>query len=457
MKGRTTAKKLFRTRSIMTMSYVLLMVFSLLWIKSQYREQEHDLQKQLAQIFESVQQDITDSLIFVTIIDPTWQVEAAPPLFEMKEGKVVTLNEDSIKQLSGILLSNSTQDISRQTIRMAVRKVRNLSLSERQMLFQIDTTIFNSTYANRLKQMGWNFGVKWVAADEKKPEGAFIYIPNNFLHSGFGVMITNYDGYILANLWLQGAFIIILLTAILLAFVTTYRSLLRQIQLSELKDDFVSNISHELKTPIATVKVAIEAVQHFEAAGEHSLTAEYMEMAALEIERLELLVNRSLHTSLLESGKIALQRERHSLKTIIEDVIQAYQVKLLAYEATVNFTTEGLNFETSIDKLHFQGVLINLIDNSLKYCPHKPYIHIHLKELSGSLMISLTDNGPGIPEQYQHKVFEKFFRVPNGNEHNVKGYGLGLCYASQVMTQHNGSISVCNVPEGGCSFTLSLQ
>jgi two-component system phosphate regulon sensor histidine kinase PhoR len=340
---------------------------------------------------------------------------------------------------------------------MVVRKVRQLTPGEKQYLFHIDTTVFNNEFTDRMHRMGWNFPVEWVVtANRKQDKGDYIFIPNHYFKSGHGIAITAYRNYLLKGLWPQAAFVLVLLSIILLAFCVTYRSLFRQIQLGIMKDDFVSNISHELKTPIATVKVALEAIQHFDAAGQKELTAEYMEMASLEMERLELLVNRSLHTSLIESGKLSMQPELCDLKIIVEEVLLAYQVKFIAYNAEVQLETKGAHFKTMADKLHFQGVLVNLLDNSLKYGTGNIHIHILLEQKGDKLTLSVTDNGPGIPEDYRNKVFEKFFRVPASNQHNVKGYGLGLSYAAQVMQQHKGSIAVTNVPEGGCRFTVSL-
>src|SRR5690606_4272748 len=108
------------------------------------------------------------------------------------------------------------------------------------------------------------------------------------------------------------------------------------------------------------------------------------------------------------------------------------------------------------DKLHMQGVLINLLDNSLKYADKQPEINISLSKTAGDIKITIADNGPGIPKEYLDKVFDKFFRVPTGDRHNVKGFGLGLSYSQQIMQQHGGSINVYNKPEGGCVFILIL-
>lgn len=457
MKSSAGKYKLKRIRLLMIASYALLIGFAVQWLYTQYEKEENGLQKELSKLFDHVQQGITDSLLLVSIVDPGIQEIKPGASAAGKVTSSIALSDDTLKRLSSLLLNNDNADLSLQGVKMVVRKVRQLTPGEKQYLFHIDTSVFNNEFADRMRRMGWNFSVVWASTVNRKQEkGDYIFIPNHYFRSGHGIAITRYRNYLLKGLWPQATFIVVLLGVILLAFYVTYRSLLRQIQLGVMKDDFVSNISHELKTPIATLKVALEAIQHFDAAGQRELTVEYMEMASLEMERLELLVNRSLHTSLIESGKLSMQPELCDLKTIVEEVLLAYQVKFIAYNAHVQLQANGTHFKTMADKLHFQGVLINLLDNSLKYGYDDIRIHILLEQKDDRLALSVTDNGPGIPEDCRHKVFEKFFRVPSGNQHNVKGYGLGLSYAAQVMQQHKGSIAVANIPEGGCRFTVSL-
>jgi hypothetical protein len=458
MKPSSGKSKLKRIRLLMIASYALLIAFAVQWLYTQYEKEENGLQKELSKLFDNVQQGITDSLLLVSIVDPgIKQIKPAASTAENATSSIA-LSDDTLKRLSSLLLNhNDNANLSLQGVKMVVRKVRQLTPGEKQYLFHIDTSVFNNEFADRMRRMGWNFPVVWAATTTRKQDqGNYIFIPNHYFKSGHGIAITQYRSYLLKGLWPQAAFILVLLGVILLAFCVTYRSLFRQIQLGIMKDDFVSNISHELKTPIATVKVALEAILHFDAAGQKELTAEYMEMASLEMERLELLVNRSLHTSLIESGKLSMQPELCDLKTIVEEVLLAYQVKFIAYDAEVQLQTLGTHFKAMADKLHFQGVLVNLLDNSLKYGNGNIRIHILLEQKDDKLTLSVTDNGPGIPEDYRNKVFEKFFRVPANNQHNIKGYGLGLSYAAQVMQQHKGSIAVANMPEGGCRFTVSL-
>lgn len=448
-----------RAKILMAASYLLLLVFAVQWLHMQYVEEKRKLQYALGNLFEDVQQGITDSLLLVTFVHPAMAHAALYGEQGAHPGKGFKPATDNIRQLSSLLFSD--QDLQHALplagLKIAVRNIGRLSPEQEAYLFRIDTTVFNKIYADRMRNMGWDFPVYWVNKHGLKKTGEFIFIPNTYLHNGYGIRVTGYQPYLLRQLGPQAIFILILLSAILLAFYTTYRSLLRQIQLGNLKNDFVSNISHELKTPIATVKVAIEAVRHFEAAGQRELASEYMEMAGLEVERLELLVNRSLHNSVLESGKLSILPEPHDLKTIIEEVLQAYQVKFLAHNTTVRLNCTGNCFRGMVDKMHIQGVLINLLDNSLKYGHDGLTILIHLEEKDEAFQISVADNGPGIPEAYLPKVFEKFFRVPSDNIHNIKGYGLGLSYAAQVIQQHHGHIAVCNnTPEEGCTFTLFL-
>ncbi|WP_198666758.1 sensor histidine kinase [Taibaiella helva] len=454
MRSTSGTYKLRRTRVLMAIGYLLLMGFAIQWLYTQYEKEENGLQKELSKLFDNVQQGITDSLLLVSVVDP--QIRELPAAASTDPKAAPALSDDTLRKLSSLLFRDSGKDISLQGLKMAVRRVRQLSPTEKQYLFHIDTSVFNNEFTDRMRRMGWQFPVQWIATAAKPGAGEAIFIPNRYLQTGHGILITRYRGYLLQRLWPQAVFVVVLLGVILMAFYTTYRSLLRQIQLSAMKDDFVSNMSHELKTPIATMKVALEAIQHFDAADQKALTSEYMEMASLELERLELLVNRSLHTSLLESGKLVIQPELCDLKDIIEEVLQAYQVKMLTYDAEVRFEARGRQFNTMADKLHFQGVLINLLDNSLKYGRGQILIQVLLEQSGDQLNVSVTDNGPGIPEDYHRKVFEKFFRVPSEAGHQVKGYGLGLSYARQVMQQHQGSIAVTNMPEGGCRFTLCL-
>ncbi len=308
-----------------------------------------------------------------------------------------------------------------------------------------------------MRQNGWNFKSQWISSSDSDTKGSkAIFLQSSFFTNANGVVINNYRWYLFGKLLPQLFFVLILLTITATAFRITFKGLAAQIKLGNMKDDFISNMSHELKTPIATVKVALEALNSFNVIDNPKLSREYLGMATSEMDRLELLATRVLNTSLLESGRIYLQQESYDLKKLVEEVLQIMQLRFQKHIARVSFEASGNNFVVAMDKLHMQGVLVNLLDNSLKYGEGAIHIDIGLTENNGAVQLALTDNGPGIPEEYREKVFEKFFRVPTGNRHNIKGHGLGLSYAAQVMRQHNGSINVNNIAAGGCVFTLTF-
>lgn len=250
-------------------------------------------------------------------------------------------------------------------------------------------------------------------------------------------------------------FSILLLGITILSFFLLYRNLLKQRRLAELKNEFISNITHELKTPIATVGVAIEALRNFNAIQDPQRTKEYLDISSNELQRLSLLVDKVLKLSMFEKKEIDLKYEPVNMKEITDEVVSSLKLQLEKRKATVSVTAEG---ETGLqgDRLHLLSVVFNLLDNALKYSKEKPVIDIRVTGTDQQVIFSVTDNGIGIPSAYKDKIFDKFFRVPHGDTHNAKGYGLGLSYAARVIQQHKGTIDVTNNEENGVTFTIHL-
>ena len=437
--------KLQWIKGLMLFSQVLLLVFAAQWVRSQYIEQQEQLKKNLTKVFTDVQQRISDSLVITNVMDP--MAEAAAVSVETDEPQ----NDKFLKGSPGKKIALSRQGLH------SMLSGASISKAEEKRLFGIDTIKFNEMFASEIRHNGWNFTSQWINnSDSDKRATNTIFINSPFFTDANGIVVGNYDNFIFWKMVPQMFFVLVLLSLTATAFVVTFKSLDAQIKLSLLKDDFISNMSHELKTPIATVKVALEALNNYGIIDDPKLSREYLGMATSEMDRLELLATRVLNTSLLDSGKIYLQQESCDLKELVEEVLQTLQPRLRQHGATVSFTAADGRFPIQADKLHMQGVLVNLIDNSLKYGVAPVHVSIDLAKQGSAVQLAVTDNGPGIPEEYKEKVFEKFFRVPTGNRHNIKGHGLGLSYAAQVMRQHNGSIAVNNVAAGGCMFTLTF-
>jgi two-component system phosphate regulon sensor histidine kinase PhoR len=272
----------------------------------------------------------------------------------------------------------------------------------------------------------------------------------------YHLTLQNTTGFLFKRLTLPILFSVFLIAVTILSFVLMYRNLLKQQRLADIKNEFISNITHELKTPIATVSVAIEAMKNFNALQSPERTAEYLDIAENELQRLTMLVDKVLKLSMFEQQQIELKYDLFDLHTLTAEVLKSMRLQFEKYKATVTLNSNGMDFNIKADRVHITSVLYNLIDNALKYSVAEPKINILIEEKENAVQLSIADNGKGIPAIYKDKVFEKFFRVPHGDSHNIKGYGLGLSYVSHIIAQHNGMIEVESEEGKGSTFIIKL-
>ena len=249
----------------------------------------------------------------------------------------------------------------------------------------------------------------------------------------------------------------LLLTGIIsAAFVMMYRTLRAQHKLMEIKNDFISNVTHELKTPVATVSVALEALKNFNALENPKRTAEYLEIAQSELNRLTLMTDKILKTSVFENKGIEFVLENVAIDRLAEQVIGSMKLLLEKRRITLTYDKTGDRFNLQGAETHLTNVLFNLVDNAIKYSAEGTEVKLQLTSDAREVVVSITDHGIGIPKEYHDKIFEKFFRVPSGDIHNIKGYGLGLSYVAAVIRQHGGTISVTSQVNHGSTFTIKL-
>lgn len=277
------------------------------------------------------------------------------------------------------------------------------------------------------------------------------------LNSRFRIGQPNIDNKdVIKRMAPQIAFSLLLLGSIFWTFIMIYRSLIKERQLSEMRNSLMSNMSHELKTPVTTIGVALEALSNFDAAGNQEMRKEYIDITRQEVKRLDMLVDKTLSLSLLQSGKFQLETEHVNLQSEIQNVVKAMQVLTQSYNGQINIIEKGDDFTIVTDKIHITNVIFNLIENALKYAGPNPKIDILLMATDQYIELSVSDDGPGIPLQYKDQVFEKLFRVPTGDVHNIKGHGLGLSYVKNVVTRLGGTIKLSQSNAAGASFTINL-
>ncbi|MCB9285143.1 MAG: HAMP domain-containing histidine kinase [Lewinellaceae bacterium] len=272
----------------------------------------------------------------------------------------------------------------------------------------------------------------------------------------YAVEMRQFEPYLLRRMTPEFLFAFLLFASVLLSFYVVYKNLLKQQRLTELKNDFIRNVTHELKTPITTVGVAIEALSDFNALQNPERTREYLDISKNELNRLSILVDKVLKMSHFEDAKPELRLSSFDWKEQIEEVLHSMKLHIEKIGAQVDFQAEGESFPLEADPTHLTSVVYNLIDNALKYSAGQPVIHIQLRKKDLEYILTIRDEGIGIPPEYLNRIFTPFFRVPTGDRHNVKGHGLGLSYVASVVRQHGGTITVDSKPGTGTQFTITI-
>ncbi len=260
--------------------------------------------------------------------------------------------------------------------------------------------------------------------------------------------------YLLSRMgWLLGCSLLLLLLTSG-CFVFMLRTILRQKKLSDIKNDFINNMTHELKTPIATVTAAVEALLHFGALNDPRKTEEYLHISQNNLQRLSDLVEKVLNLAVEDKQELEFQTEPVSLAEMLCELAANHRIKAAK---TVVFNMH-IPFGTTVqvDRMHFGNVINNLIDNAVKYSYDRVTISFNYEQEPHGWQLTVADNGIGIPKAYQASVFDRFFRVPTGDLHQVKGFGLGLAYVRQVVEKHGGSISLASEPGKGSAFVLKF-
>ncbi len=240
---------------------------------------------------------------------------------------------------------------------------------------------------------------------------------------------------------------------VLLAVVLSYlvKTMMRQRTLEEMRRDFTHNITHELKTPLSVAVTATDALRNFSAEADVERRSRYLEIVENQLTQLSAMVERILSVS-VEGREVSHNPTRFPLRELLEEVTVGIRM-----EQTADITLScDEQLSLTADRFHLRNLLATLIDNALKYTDKRPQIHLSAKQQEESVVLTISDNGHGIAREHLEHLFEKFYRVPQGDVQSVRGYGLGLYYARQVAERHHGTLTVESRVGVGSTFTLKL-
>ena len=273
-----------------------------------------------------------------------------------------------------------------------------------------------------------------------------------FLH----LYSTEFNSYVLNQLaYLIFPSVLCILTIIVCLGLLIY-TLGKQRKLHEVKNDFINNLTHELKTPVFSISVANKMLRQKIDSGKLENSEKLLDAIDKENEHLKIHINRVLELASLENDNQHLHKEKTDILQLIETVIADNKLKVESRKGRIEFKYNGYQPDLKLDKNHFKNVLQNLLDNAMYYCQDSPVISIETAKTEKAFIIKVKDNGVGIAPNHQKNIFDKFYRVPTGDLHQVKGFGLGLSYVKQIVEAHGGTVSLESTLGQGSTFIISL-
>ncbi|PST85123.1 two-component sensor histidine kinase [Pedobacter yulinensis] len=347
---------------------------------------------------------------------------------------------------------------------------KNLALADRLPAIEVIDNYLKAELINHNIPLQYNFMVTPDAKDSvvymKTANNVASFLPANTFHAKvfsndmtrdpgrLYISFPNKNTLIMTNMWATLASSAALLLVLVFIFSYTLYAILRQKKISEMKTDFINNMTHEFKTPVATIMIASEALRDTEVQEDRNRVNRLAGIIYDENVRLGNHIERVLSIARLEKNELNLERKPVDLNELITAVIDSMQLQLQKKNALVNLSLEASNAVVTGDELHLSNVLYNLVDNANKYSAGAPEISIRTAHAGKNLLVEIADKGIGMTKEQTKRIFDQFYRVPTGNLHDVKGFGLGLNYVQDIVKQMNGTIKVQSEKDKGTGFTI---
>lgn len=415
-------------------------------------------------VIEEIKKDSSGDIIYKKFRKAR-QTEGAPTFTDLnskiqKHGKGNPQLERLMKK-SG-LVSDVFRELYNLNINSGVEDRVNPKLVDSLLRAELKLAGINTKYEFGLydfmnNKMFVDHPTKYTTELMKTPFRVRLFPNDIFYHPDFlMVFFPEQNKYVYTNLWIMFTSSTFFTFIIIFIFYFTINTIIRQKRLSEIKNDFINNMTHELKTPIATISLACEALSDPDLRKLPDADKKYTKMIRAENNRLGQLVETVLQSAMLESSDFELNTEPLNIHQVIMQVKDSMQMHIDQKSGKFILELNAQDYIIDADKTHITNMINNLIDNAIKYTPEIPEIRIETKNIQGNIIISVSDNGIGIMRDQQKKIFEKLYRVPTGNLHDVKGFGLGLNYVKAVVEKHKGQIKLESEHGVGSKFSVIL-
>jgi two-component system phosphate regulon sensor histidine kinase PhoR len=458
--------------------------------KPQAAEEEDELQQELVQFvdpFGGIHQQVLQRRVPKLNFSKQNPVDSIRQyiVFDPQNGpKLITLAKPQLRNVGRNDASNSTdvqlvqqfldsvQEAKKNALQDLDQEFRTskLPLSKRVKSVVLDQILrrelknkgINGEFSYKIQQTSTPKIEKSETADAEHSHVGEVYktrlFPKEMIKESGWLLVSfpNKSNYILANMtWimvLSGGLLLILLGS----FGYTLQLILRQKKISEMKTDFINNMTHEFKTPVATIMIASEALKDEELSGGRAQVERLANIIYDENIRLGNHIERVLHLAKVDKEDFKLENRPIELNTLIAAVADSMSLQLEKQKANIRLDLQAKNDVVVADELHLSNVLFNLIDNALKYCDGEAKIKISTQNIGKQVICTVQDNGLGMSKDQIDKIFDQFYRIPTGNLHNVKGFGLGLSYVNTILRLLKGQIKVKSEKHKGSTFEISI-
>lgn len=462
--------KLFKNHKHLTFviagSLLLLTILEGIWLKKLYADERNQLRESINQTLATNMARLQINYMQrnnVRLIDSFLSERKEQGKLDASQAKITLVNQDKNNPRIQIFIKGDTVFEKHPSKRDSFLSIYAYDF-QKYVSALIEPEEIKAQLDNAFAYLNLTFMVSKITANELVPrtgDALVLTMPigakNRLDKTKLAVAVYGYKSYIVQKILPEALFAIFVFVITAVSFGLIYSSFREQKRLIALKNDFISNMTHELKTPITTVGVAIEAMKSFDALKNPEQTKEYLDISKNELNRLSFLVDKVLKMAAFEQKDPVLTLETLDMEVVMQEVLTSMQLLFDKFGASVTFEKKGIDFHIQADKMHITSVLYNLIDNALKYGGNNPSLRIELESpFYDYVRISIADKGQGIPPQYQDKIFDKFFRIPTGDVHDTKGHGLGLSYVASVVKQHGGKINVESAEVKGSRFSVFL-
>ena len=295
---------------------------------------------------------------------------------------------------------------------------------------------------------------------EKLKNSSFSYdlFPNDIFREPvyLNIYFPRKNSFILSRMQLMLIIAVILISLLIFSFYYMIHTIFRQKKLSEMKNDFINNMTHEFKTPISTISLACQTLNDDDIKKDETLYKNYISVIDEENNRLGSMAEKILQTAIIDKGTMELKPEIIDMHDVARNAIEKIKMQIEQKNGRIETDFQATNPVIRADKFHMTNVIFNLLDNANKYSLNEPYISVKTRNKSGGFQLEVSDNGLGISKNNQRKIFDKLYRVPTGDIHDVKGFGLGLSYVKAILDKHHGSIDLQSELNKGSTFIIFI-